>query len=151
MSQKQNKRTTRSSKNNFLIEENVISNFNSMKKTGKVPITSYSLKSSKLKGKCLTTFKKKVTISTPKLTRREFLKGLLKSRMKVVTGKCILIAKCVDSGSILTEPNRKACKDCDVSIHVKCVIDMGLKLEKHYCSHDCMRDDEMINNGYLFK
>ena len=69
MSQKQKKRTTRNSKKNLLIEEEVISNSNSMKKADKFPITSYSLKSSKLKGKRLTTFKKKVEIGTPELTR----------------------------------------------------------------------------------
>ena len=68
MSQKQNKRTTRSSKRNLLIEEEVMSNCSNIKKADKFPITSYSLKSSKLKGKRLTTFKKKVAIGTPELT-----------------------------------------------------------------------------------
>ena len=102
-----------------------------MKKADKFPITSYSLKSSKLKGKRLTTFKKKVAIGTPELTRRKFSKGLLKSRMKVVTGKCILVDKCVNSDFTLTGPNRKACKDCDLPIHVKCAIVNGLMLEKN--------------------
>ena len=56
MPQKQYKRTTRSIKNNSLIEEVVISNSSSMKKTDKYTITSYSLKPSKLKEKRLTTF-----------------------------------------------------------------------------------------------
>ena len=51
----------------------------------------------------------------------------------------------------MTEPNRKACKDCDLLIHVKCAIAMGLKLEKKYCSHDCIRDDEMRNTSYPLK
>ena len=52
--------------------------------------------------------------------------------MKVVTGKSILVDKCHDSDSILTGPNRKACKDYEIQIHVKCAITMGLKLEgKH--------------------
>ena len=71
--------------------------------------------------------------------------------MKVVTGKDIRINKCVDSDSILTGPNCKVCKDCDLPIHVKCAIAMGLIWEKNYCSHDCMRNDEMRNTGYLFK
>ena len=45
------------------------------------------LLSSKLKGKKLKTFKKKKAIGTPELTRREYLKGILKSRMKTVTAK----------------------------------------------------------------
>ena len=55
MSQQRHKRTTRSSKNNFLIEEEVMPNSNSMKKADKFLITSYSLKSRKLKEKRLTT------------------------------------------------------------------------------------------------
>ena len=72
-----------------------------------------------------------MAIGTPELTRRKFLNGLLKTRMKFVTGKCILVDKCVDFDSILTRPNRKACKDCDLPIHVKCAIVNGLMLEKN--------------------
>ena len=71
--------------------------------------------------------------------------------MKVVTGKCILVDKYVDSDSILTGPNRKACKYRDLPIQVKCAIANGLILENNYCSHDCMRDDERLNTGYTFK
>ena len=38
--------------------------------------------------------------------------------------------ECVDFESILTGPNRKACKKCDVPIHVKCAIANGLMLDK---------------------
>ena len=124
MSQKQNKRTTRSNKK-LLIEEKVMSNCSSINKADKSPISSYSLKSSKLKGKCLTTFRKKRAIGTPKLPRREFLKSLLKSRMKIVTSKCIFVDKYIDSESILTGPNRKVFKEIDLPIHVKCAIAMG--------------------------
>ena len=62
-----------------------MSNCGSIKKADKSPIPSYSLKSSKLKRKRLTTFRKIKVISTPELTRREYLKGILKSRMKSVT------------------------------------------------------------------
>ena len=72
-----------------------------------------------------------MTICTPELTRRKFLKGLLKTRMKFVTGKCILVDKCVNFDSILTGSNRKACKDCDLPIHVKSAITMGLVLENN--------------------
>ena len=84
-----------------------MSNFSSIKKDDKYPIPSYSPKSNKLKGKHITTFRKKKAIGTPELTRQEFLKGLIKSRMKIVTGKCISVDKCDDSESILTGPNRK--------------------------------------------
>ena len=77
MSLKQNKRTTRSSKRKLLFEEEVMSNYSSTKKADKSPIPSYTLKSSKLKGNRLTTFRKKKAIGTPGLTRREYLKGLL--------------------------------------------------------------------------
>ena len=127
MSQQQHKRTTRSSKNNFLIEEEVMPNSDSMKKADKFLITSYSLKSRKLKEKRLTTFKNKIAIGFPELTRRVLFKGLLKSRIKVVTGKCIIVDKCHDFDSILTGPNRKACKVCELPIHVKGTISMGLK------------------------
>ena len=50
--------------------------------------------------------------------------------MKIVTGKCICVDKCVDSESILTGPNRTSCEECDLPIHVKCAIDNGLKLDK---------------------
>ena len=83
MSLKQNKRTTRSSKKNLLFEEEVMSNCGSIKKADKSPIPSYSLKSRKLKGKRLTTCRKKRTIGTPDLTRQEYLKGLLKSRRRL--------------------------------------------------------------------
>ena len=129
-----------------------MSNCSSIKKADKSPITNYSPKSSKLKGKRLTTFRKKKTIDTPELTRREFLKDLLKSRMKIVTGKCIFVDKCVDSELILTGPNRKSCKDCDLPIHGKCAIANSLMLDKAiYCAYDCMRDDKMISAGYPFK
>ena len=68
-----------------------MSNCSSTKKVDKSPIPSYTLKSRKLKGKCITTFKTKMAIGTPELTRREYLKGLLKSRMKIVSGKCIFV------------------------------------------------------------
>ena len=65
MSLKQNKRTTRNSKKKLLFEEEVISNCSSIKKADKSLIPSYTLKSSKLKGKRLTTFRKKKVIGTP--------------------------------------------------------------------------------------
>ena len=65
MSLKQNKRTTRSSKKKLLFEEEVMSNCSSIKKAEKSPIPSYTLKSSKLKGKRITTFRKKKVIGTP--------------------------------------------------------------------------------------
>ena len=106
-----------------------MSNCNSIKKTDKSPIPSYSLKSKKLKGKRLTTFIKKNAIGTPELTRGGFLKGLLKSRMKIVTEKFIFVDKCVDSEFIVIGPNR-ACKDCDLSTHVKCTIAYSLMLDR---------------------
>ena len=102
------------------------------KKADKSQISSYILKSSKLKGKRLTTFIKKGAIDTPELTRRGYLKGLLKSKMKIVTGQCIFIDNCVDSESLLTGPKRTACKECDLPIHVKCAIANDLKLDKQF-------------------
>ena len=132
MTLNQNKRTARSSKKNLLFEKEVMSNWSNIKKADKFPIPSYSLKSSKLKGKRLSICRKKKTIGTPELTRREFLNSLLKSRMKIVTGKFIFVDKYVDSESILTRPNRKACKckECDLPIHVKCAIANGLMLKQ---------------------
>ena len=77
MALKQNKRTTRSSKKKLLFGEEVMSNCSSTEKVDKSPIPSYTLKSSKLKGNRITTFRKKRAIGTPSLTRREYLKGLL--------------------------------------------------------------------------
>ena len=130
MSLKQNKMTARSSKKKLLFEEVVMSNCSSTKKADKSPILSCTIKSSKLKGKHLTTFRKKRAICTPELKRREYFKGLLKSRMKIVTGKCIVVHKCVDSESLLTGPNRTACKECDLPIHIKYAIANDLKLDK---------------------
>ena len=94
----QNTRTTRSSKKKLPLEE-VMSNCGITKKADKSQISSYTLKSSKLKGKRLTTIVKKRAIGTPELTRREYLKVLLKSKMKIVTEQCIFVDKCVDSES----------------------------------------------------
>ena len=90
------------------------------------------LKSSKLKGKRLTTFIKKKVIGTPELTRREFLKSLLKSKSKIVTGQCIFGDKCVDSKSILNGPKRPSCFECKILIHEKCTIANGVTLKKTY-------------------
>ena len=109
-----------------------MSNYSSTKKVDKSPIPSYTLKSSKLKGKYLTIFIKKKAIGTPELTRREFLKYLLKSKMKIVTGQSIFVDKYDDSKSLLTGPKRTACKECDLPIHVKCAIANELKLDKHF-------------------
>ena len=128
----QNTRTTRSSKKKLPLEEEVMSNSRIKKKADKSQISSYTLKSSKLKGKRLTTFIKKKSIGTPGLTRRDFLKGLLKSKMKIVTGQCIFVDKCVDSKSILTGPKRTVCKECDLLIHVMCAIANDLNLDKHF-------------------
>ena len=105
MSLKQNKRTTRSSKKKLLLEEEVMSNCSITKKADKSSIPSYTLKSSKLKGKRLTAIRKKKAIGTTELTQRECLKGLLKSKMKIVTGHCIFVDTYVDSES----SNRTAC------------------------------------------
>ena len=110
------------------------------------------LKSSKLKGKRLTTFIKKKAIGTPELHRREYLKSLLKSKSKIVTGPCIFGDKCVDSKSILNGPKRSSCFECELPIHKKCAIANDVMLQKNlYCCYDCMRDDEMISAGYPFK
>ena len=69
MSLEQNTRTTRSSKKKEVV---AMSNSRVTKKTDKSQISSYPLKSSKLKGKCLTTFIKKKVIGTPEPTRRDF-------------------------------------------------------------------------------
>ena len=110
---KQNTRTTRSSKKRFSLEEEVMSNCSITKKADKSQISSYTLKSRKLKGKRLTTFKKKNAIGTPALTRREYFKGLLKLKSKIVTGQSIFVDKCVDSKSLLTGPKCAACKEWD--------------------------------------
>ena len=95
---------------------------------------------------------KKKAMDTPELTRRDFLKGLLKSKSKIITGQCFFPDKCVDSKSMLTSPKRTACKECDLPIHDKCEIDNGLILAKtFYCCYDCMRDDEMISAAYTLK
>ena len=107
MSLEQNTRTTRSSEKKEVV---VMSNSRVTKKTDKSQISSCPLKSSKLKGKRLTTFIQKKGIGTPELTRWEFRKGLLKSKSKIVTGQCIFADKCVDSKSMLTGPKRTACK-----------------------------------------
>ena len=71
--------------------------------------------------------------------------------MKIVTEKIIFVDKCVDSEFIVIGPNR-ACKDCDLSTHVKCTIAYSLMLDrKKYCSYDYMSDDEIISASYLFK
>ena len=85
---------TRSSKKKEVV---VMSSSGVTKKADTSQRLSYPLKSSKLKGKRLTTFIKKKAIGTPELTRREFRKGLLKSKSKIVTGQCIFADKCVDS------------------------------------------------------
>ena len=70
--------TTRSSKKKLPLQEEAMYNCSITKKADKSQISSYILKSSKLKGKRLTTFIKKRAIGTPELTRREYLKDLLK-------------------------------------------------------------------------
>ena len=77
-------------------KEEVMSNSRITKKADKSQISSYTLKSCKLKGKHLTTFMKKKVINIPELTRREFLKGILKPKMKIVTGQYIFIDKYVN-------------------------------------------------------
>ena len=128
---KQNKRTARSSKKKLLLEEEIISNCSITKKADKYPIPSYTLKSSKLKGKRLSTFRKKKAIGTIELTRLEYLKVLLKSKIKIVTGQCIFVDTCVDSESLLTGPNCTACKECDLPIPIKCAIANDLLLWLH--------------------
>ena len=127
MSLEQNTRITRSNKKK---EIEVVPNSRVTKKADKSQISSYPLKSSKLKGKRLTTFIKKKVIGVPELTRREFLKGLLTLKSNIVTGQCMFADKCADSKSILTGPKRTACKECDLPIHVKCAIANALKLDK---------------------
>ena len=78
-----------------------------------------TLKSSKLKGKRLTSFIKKKAIGTPELHRREYLKSLLKSKTKIVIGQCIFGDKCVDSKSTLTGPKSLSCSECELPIHKK--------------------------------
>ena len=63
----QNTRKTRSGKQKEVVER---SNIRDTKKADKSLISSYPLKLSKLKGKRLTTFKKKKEIVTPEFTRR---------------------------------------------------------------------------------
>ena len=109
-----------------------MSNCSGTKKAGKSQISSYTLKSRKLKGIRQTTFIEKKAIGIPELTRREYLKGILKSKMKIVTGQSIFVDKYDDSKSLLTGPKRTACKECDLPIHVKCAIANELKLDKHF-------------------
>ena len=90
------------------------------------------LKSSKLKGKRLKTFIKKKAIGTTELHRREYLKNLLESKSKIVTGPCIFGDKCVDSKSILNGPKRSSCFECKLPIHEKCAIANGVTLKKTY-------------------
>ena len=90
------------------------------------------LKSSKLKGKRLKTFIKKKAIGTTELHRREYLKNLLESKSKVVTGPCIFGDKCVDSKSILNGPKRSSCFECELPIHQKCTIANGVMFKKTY-------------------
>ena len=90
------------------------------------------LKSSKLKGKRLKTFIKKKAIGTPELHRREYLKSLLQSKSKIVTGPCIFGDKCVDSKSILNGPKRSSCFECKIPIHEKSTIANGVTLKKTY-------------------
>ena len=87
-------------------------------------------KSSKLKGKRLTTFIKKKAIGTPELHKREYLKSLLKSKSKIITGPCIFGDTCVDSKSILNGPKRSSCFECELPIHKKCAIANGVMLKK---------------------
>ena len=90
------------------------------------------LKSSKLKGKRLKTFIKKKAIGTTELHRREYLKNLLESKSKVVTGPCIFGDKCVDSKFILNGPKCSSCFKCKIPIHEKCAIGNGVTLKKTY-------------------
>ena len=111
-----------------------------------------TLKSSKLKGKRLKTFLKKKAIGTPELNRRIFLNNLIKSKTKIVIGKCIFCDKCVDCKSMLTGPNSLSCCKCDLPIHKTCATANEFKIDKkYYCGKDCIRDDEMIVAGYIFK
>ena len=72
--------------------------------------------------------------------------------MKIVTGQCIFVDKCVDSESLLAGPKRTACKECNLPIHVNYAIANDLKLDKkNYRYYDCMCDDERISAGYPFK
>ena len=92
--------------------------------------SNQSLKSSKLKGKRLKTFIKKKAIGTTELHRRVYLRNLLESKSKVVTGPCIFGDKCVDSKSILNGPKRLSCFECKLRIHEKCAIADGVTLKK---------------------
>ena len=74
-------------------------NCSGTKKADTSQISSYTLKSRKLKGIRQTTFIEKKAIGIPELTRREYLIVLLKSKMKIVTEQCIFVDKCVDSES----------------------------------------------------
>jgi len=110
------------------------------------------LLSSKLKGKKLKTFKKKKAIGTPELVRREYLKNLLDSKSKVITGQCIFGDQCDDSKSFLNGPKCSSCFKCKIPIHEKCAIANGVVLKNNfYCCYDCMRDDEMKDAGYSFQ
>ena len=75
MSFEKNTRKTRSSKQIQVVER---SNPIVTKNADKSLKSKHLLKSSKLKGKRLTTSIKKKAIGTPELTRREYLKSLLK-------------------------------------------------------------------------
>ena len=90
------------------------------------------LLSSKLKGKKLKTFKKKKAIGTPELVRREYLKNLLDSKSKVVTGQCIFGDQCDDSKSFLIGPKCSSSFKCKTPIHEKCVIANGVTLKKTF-------------------
>ena len=107
MSFEQNTRKTRSGKHIQVVER---SNSIVTKNADKSLKSKHPLKSSKLKGKRLTTFIKRKAIGTPELTRWEYLKSLLKSKSKIVTGQCIFADKCIDSKSMLTGPKRSTCK-----------------------------------------
>ena len=72
--------------------------------------------------------------------------------MKLIACKCILVDKYCDKGFVLIGSNSKAFKDCGLPIYIKCAIAMGLKFNNSfYCSHDCMREDEMKHNSHSFK
>ena len=140
MSSGSSKRNTRSNK---MVSTNILT---------KSTNSNLLLKSSKLKGRQLKTFMKKKAIGTPELNRRIFLNNLIKSKTKSVIGKYILCNKCVDYKSMLTGPKSLSCCKCELPIHKKCAIANGFKLDKKYfCGQDCMRDDEMIDAGYIFK
>ena len=124
-----------------------------LKKVPDKPLQSdQPLLSSKLKGKKLKTFRKKKAIGTPELVRREYLKNLLNSKSKVVTGQCIFGDQCDDSKSFLIGPNCSSCFKCKIPIHKKCAIANGVTLKNNfYCYYDCKHDDEMKAAGLSFQ